>query len=170
MRKFKLTKTTMVKYRITFYQIISLKDFSNVKKGELGGWITREENVSQYGNAWVSDNACVSGDACVYGNAQVSGNAWVSDNAWVSGNAQVSGDARVVTKVINLIAACEFSVTAYCKFVQIGCKLHTQKEWKEIFRAGTYKGLCHNEKSYLQCKAAFEYCLTVMESRKDIER
>ena len=154
----------MVKYRITFYQIISLKDFSNVKKGELGGWITREENVSQYGNAWVSDNAQVSGNACVSDNARVSG------NAQVSGNARVYGDARVVTKVINLIAVCEFSVTAYCKFVQIGCKLHTQKEWKEIFRAGTYKGLCHNEKSYLQCKAAFEYCLTVMESRKDIER
>ena len=52
-----------------------------VVRGELGGWIEKESNLS--GNAWVS------GDAEVYGDA------WVSGNARVYGNAEVYGDARV---------------------------------------------------------------------------
>ena len=84
-------------------RIRALKDFSNVKVGELGGWIESEKNLSQdgkcwvygeaqvYGNALVSDDALVYDDAQVYGNAQVGGNAKVYFNACVVGNAVVSG-------------------------------------------------------------------------------
>ena len=83
------------------FRIRALISFSDVSKGDLGGWVEKEECVDQYGNAWVSGdarvygNAWVSGDARVYGNARVSGNARVYGNARVSGNAWVSGDARV---------------------------------------------------------------------------
>lgn len=40
-----------------------------MKAGELGGYVEKEENISQDGNAWV------------YGNAEVSGNARVSGDA-----------------------------------------------------------------------------------------
>ncbi len=88
-------------------RIIALKDFSDVKKGDVGGWIESEANLSQYGDCWVydyayvSDNARVSGNAricgnaCVYGNAKISGNAVVSDNAQIYGHALVSGNAQV---------------------------------------------------------------------------
>ncbi|MEM4270908.1 MAG: polymer-forming cytoskeletal protein, partial [Candidatus Pacearchaeota archaeon] len=76
-KKYKLTKTKKEWFGITFYQIEALKDFNDVKKGERGGWIEKESNLSQEGNAWVYGNARVSGDAFVYGNAQVSGNARV---------------------------------------------------------------------------------------------
>ena len=55
--KYKLTKNTKEVNDITFYQIQSLKDFGDVKKGDLGGWIEKENNLSQEGNCWVSDNA-----------------------------------------------------------------------------------------------------------------
>ena len=77
------------------YRIRALKDFHNVKKGKVGGYIASERNLSHEGEAWVYGNACVSGDARVYGNACVYGDAWVSGNAQVYGNAQVSGDAWV---------------------------------------------------------------------------
>ena len=73
----------------------------SIKKGDLGGYIEKEANLSVSGNAWLSGNAQVSGNARVSGDAQVSGNAWVSGDAqvsgdaWVSGNARVSGDAWV---------------------------------------------------------------------------
>ena len=35
------------------YRIKALKDFNNVKEGELGGYIESEQNLSQEGNAWV---------------------------------------------------------------------------------------------------------------------
>ena len=52
-----------------------------IGKGELGGWIEKESNLS--GNAWVSGNAKVYGNAEVYGGALVYGNAEVSGGALV---------------------------------------------------------------------------------------
>ena len=72
-----------------FYRIKSLKNFDNVKIGDIGGYVEKEDNLSHIGDCWIYDNAIVSG------NAMVSGNAIVSDNAMVSGNARVSGDAVV---------------------------------------------------------------------------
>ena len=89
------------------HQIIALKDFGNVKKGDIGGWIEDEKNLSQVGNAWVYGdarvlgnarvygNAFVCGDAMVFGDARVFDNAMVYGDAWVFGNASVFGDARV---------------------------------------------------------------------------
>jgi predicted acyltransferase (DUF342 family) len=79
----------------------TLKRVRYLDTGELGGYIESEENLSQEGNARVSDNACVFGNALVSDNAEVFGNALVYDNAlvfgsvWVSGNAEVFGNARV---------------------------------------------------------------------------
>ena len=104
-KKFKLTKNKKKVCWVVLYQIEALKDFGDVEKGDLGGWIEKEDNLSQdgdawvYGDAWVSGNASVSGNAQVYGNAYVSGNAQVSGNAHVSGNAQVYGDAWVYKKI-----------------------------------------------------------------------
>lgn len=77
------------------FRIKALVTFGNVKKGELGGFVEKEENLCHIGNCWVSDDARVFGNAWVSGNARVSGNVEVSEEAWVSGNAQVSGATRV---------------------------------------------------------------------------
>lgn len=77
------------------FKIRALKDFGDVKKGDLGGYVETEYNLITTGDAWVSDDARVFGNARVYGNAQVSGDAWVSGKAQVYGNAKVYGDAQV---------------------------------------------------------------------------
>ena len=93
------------KYRLTgnhinigsriLYQIEALKDFGDVKAGDLGGYIESEENLSQYDIAWVYGDAQVLGNAQVFDNARVYGNACVFDNARVYGNACVFGDAQI---------------------------------------------------------------------------
>ena len=101
MNKFELTKNKKEVFGTTLYQIKALKDFSNVSKGDLGGWIKKESNLSQLNNAWVYDDAKVYGNARVYGDAWVSGsakvygNAWVYDDAWVYDGARVCGSAYV---------------------------------------------------------------------------
>ena len=93
MKKFKLTSEFIVDISgVKLFRIKALIEFGNVKAGDLGGYIEKEENLSHMGNAWVSGNAQVSGDARVSGNARVSGDAQVFGDARVSGNAQVSGD------------------------------------------------------------------------------
>ena len=89
MKKFELTENFKMCFGRKLFQIralVSIKDV--VREGETGGYIEKEENLDQTGNAWVS------GDARVYGNALVSGDAWVSGNALVYGNAWVSEIGR----------------------------------------------------------------------------
>ena len=88
--KFELTDKYRVNvFGVKLFQIRCTKTFKYAEEGELGGFIEKEENLSQEGDAWVS------GNAQVYGNARVSGNAQVYGNARVSGNARVYGYARV---------------------------------------------------------------------------
>ena len=93
--KYKLTEETREVGGFTLHRIEALKDFSDVKKGEKGGWVEKEDNLSQLGNCWVYDNACVFANAKVYRNAKVCGNAKVYDKAFVFGNAKVFGNACV---------------------------------------------------------------------------
>ena len=102
MKKFELTTEFITSFLGTkLFRIKTLVKFGDVEKGELGGFVEKEENLEHYGNAWVSGGAIVfgdarvSGDAIVYEGARVYGNAKVSGCARVYGNARVSGDALV---------------------------------------------------------------------------
>ena len=77
------------------WRIRACKDFGNVKKGEVGGLVESEKNLSHEGNCWVTDDAKVFGNARVYGDAQVNGEAMVYGDAQVYGNALVTGGAHV---------------------------------------------------------------------------
>ena len=104
MKKFELTSEFMTNiFGVKLFRIRALIEFGRVKAGDKGGFVEKEENLSQEGNAWVYGDAEVSGDARVYGNAWVYGDAWVYGNAevtgdaWVYGNAEVTGDADYAT-------------------------------------------------------------------------
>ena len=94
-KKYKLTEETIIVNGKTLYRIKSLKDFGNVKKGDKGGFVEKEENLSQSGNCWVYDNAKVYNNAKVFDYADIYGNAEIFGNAIVSGNARVYGNAKV---------------------------------------------------------------------------
>lgn len=94
-KKYSLTDKSITVNGKKLFQIKAEISFGSVTKGELGGYIEKEENLSHDGNAWVSNNARVCDNARVYDNAQVYGNAWVSGNAWVYGNARVCDNAQV---------------------------------------------------------------------------
>ena len=100
-KKYKLTEETLEIEGHVLNRIIALRDFGEVKKGDLGGFIEKESNLSHdwtcwiYNDAVVRGNAMVYGDAKVYGNAEVYGNATVCGEAMVYGNAEVYGEAKV---------------------------------------------------------------------------
>ena len=106
-KKYRLTEKTKEWHGHTLHRIEALKDFGSVKKGDKGGWIESENNLSHDGDCWVGgeakvydnaqvrDNARVYGNALVYGSAVVRGDAIVRGDAVVSGNAQVRGGAIV---------------------------------------------------------------------------
>ena len=105
MKKFELTDEFITDAsRHKLFRIKALASFGTVSVGDLGGFVEKEENLSNDGSAWVSGNARVFGNARVSDNAQVSGDAWVFgdtrvfSNASISGNATISGNARVYGK------------------------------------------------------------------------
>ena len=63
MKKFELTSEFVTFLGKKLFRIKALISFGNVEEGELGGYVEKEENLSNDGNAWVC------GDARVYGNA-----------------------------------------------------------------------------------------------------
>ena len=94
-KKYKLTEETINVYGRTLHRIESLRDFGNVKKGDKGGFIENEDNLSQWDDCWVYDNAKVYNDAVVYDNAMVFKNAMVYGNACVFGDAEIYDNVRV---------------------------------------------------------------------------
>ena len=94
-KKFELTDETIEYRRRTLYRIRALKDFGDVKKGDLGGFVEKESNLSQFGDCWVYDEAKVFDYARVYYNAKIYNNAIIFDNAEVSVDAQVFNSAVI---------------------------------------------------------------------------
>ncbi|EHL2852761.1 hypothetical protein KCE64_005303, partial [Salmonella enterica subsp. enterica serovar Hvittingfoss] len=78
MKKFEIiTEMTKEIFGKKLFRIRALVSFDCVNKGDLGGWVEKEDNLSQEGNAWVFGDARVFGDAWVFGDARVYGDAWV---------------------------------------------------------------------------------------------
>ena len=134
-KKFELLlDDTITIFGIKLFRIKALISFGSVEEGELGGYIEKEDNLSFYGNAWVSGdawvygNAWVSGDAWVYGNAEVSGDAWVYGNAEVSGNAMVYGDADYIVFKNHWSSGRYFTYTKSNKMWRVGCFYGTGQE------------------------------------------
>lgn len=94
-KKYMLTDETKVIDGRTLHRVKALKDFGEVKAGDLGGFIEREENLSQEGNAWVGDYAKAFKKARIYGNAQIGGNAQISDNVQIYDNARIFGSVQI---------------------------------------------------------------------------
>ena len=126
--KYEFTGETLEYEGKTLHRIRALRDFGDVKAGEVGGWVESEANLSHKNLAWISDNARVTDNARVSGNARVSA-AWVTDNARVSGNARVS--AAWVTDNARVSGNARVSATKdYCTCGPIG----SRNDYTTVFR------------------------------------
>lgn len=106
-KKYEIVKSENIVHNgRTLYRIRALKSFwtapmTRVRKGDLGGYVESENNLSQEGYCWIHynakvyDNAKVLDDAVIYKHAEIFGNAVIRKNARVDDDAQICGDAKV---------------------------------------------------------------------------
>ena len=105
-KKYELTDEVIEHNGHTLHRIKSLKDFNFgkthwVHKGDLGGFIESEKNLSQDGDCWVDDdakvyqNAYIMDNACIIDNAEIFGDTWVFDNAIISDYAKIYDKAKI---------------------------------------------------------------------------
>ena len=96
-KKYEITKETMKAIdengdEKTLHRIKALKDFGNVKKGDFGGFVENESNLSQEGSCWIFDDAICCSNAIVYENAILCENAFVYGNVKIGGNSLINDD------------------------------------------------------------------------------
>ena len=100
----------------TLYRIIAMKSFATffdyVNKGDFGGYVSSEKNLSQEGTCWifphaaviedarVKDDAVVADYALIRNSAQISDSVFIADRAKVLGNAVVVDNATVLDNAI----------------------------------------------------------------------
>ena len=108
MKKYELIKESKTMFaEREIYRIRALKDFSDIKAGDVGGWVCSEDNLSQEGNCWiydeakcldnarVYDNAVMCGNAVMFGNAKMFDNAKMSDSSIICDNAEMCGNSKM---------------------------------------------------------------------------
>ena len=103
--KYELLQHPYTRGSETIYQIKALRDFSDVKAGDLGGYISTEENLSHDGDCWlyqqsvacekskVKDDAKLYGTSTLFDYAVAYNNAILKDDAELSDCARIGGDA-----------------------------------------------------------------------------
>ncbi len=82
-KKYRLTAETISIDGRVLHRIEALRYFGSISKGDKGGFVESELNLSHKGNCWIYN------DACVYDYAQVTENSNILENAKVCGHAQV---------------------------------------------------------------------------------
>jgi len=95
-KKYKLTKEEEeVKGTTTkVYRIKAIRDFSDVKAGDLGGYVESEKNLSHEGDCWIYDNSKVFENAYVCQDAKVFSGAEIFGDAVIRGNASIYYDCN----------------------------------------------------------------------------
>ena len=127
-KKYKLTDECITIGNTKLYRIEALKDFASIKKGDKGGFVESEYNLSQNDNCWVYGNARVKGDAKVFGDAQVYGNAKVNGNAEISGNAKISSISDYIIFKNWWSSGRHFTWTRSNNMWKVGCFYGTGEE------------------------------------------
>lgn len=107
------------------HRIVALKDIEineNIKisKGELGGFVESEENLSQEGNCWLDGHEHYL--AVAYGNAKILDDAYVDGETIVYDNAEIGGNAKIVDSKIGgncIVEDIEIIGGRFCENIKI---------------------------------------------------
>ena len=111
-KKYELTAEMKVVFGLTLYRIRALVAFGDVQAGDLGGWIEKEDNLSQYGDAWVYGNAWVYDDARVYGDAEVLKHVHLLTIGAIGSRDSVTTFFRTKEKKIKVVCGCFYGTIA----------------------------------------------------------
>lgn len=95
-KKYKITNVSSALRSATLYHIVALRDIPEkmVKKGDIGGYVESEANLSHEGSCWISKGSRV------FGNARVEEDAWVRKGSTVKDEAILNGHANILDTIV----------------------------------------------------------------------
>ena len=77
------------------HRIKALKDFEDVEKGDLGGYVEDYTNLSQYGNCWIYNDAKAMDNSKIYDNSIICDNSIMCDHSRIYDNSEMYGNSRM---------------------------------------------------------------------------
>lgn len=101
--KYEILNNDSILYNgIQLYRIKALKDFSDVKKGDLGGYIEKPSNLSQNGICWVYDNSKVLGEnSCFYHDSVIKHNS-IAIDVIAKGSSSITNKSTVNNSALEI--------------------------------------------------------------------
>ena len=93
--KYEITNIVGYRFKRKVYRIRALKDFGDVKKGYLGGYVSSYENLSQYGDCWIYDDAAVIDNALLENDSTVHNMTIVHGDSIIRGKSEVYNSTRI---------------------------------------------------------------------------
>lgn len=119
-KKYEILKTNTYNMNgKTLYRIIAIRNFGDIKKGEIGGFVESERNLSHNGNCWIHDDAKVYEKAKVYEDAQIYNHSMVYGKAKVYGHAKLFKSSLVTENAKIYGSSCLTGFTAIRHKVRI---------------------------------------------------
>lgn len=100
-KKYELTDETKNIDSNIVYRIRSLINFKshniNVHKGDFGGFVSKEENLSHDGSCWIFDNAVAFDNSKVFENAILEDDTVINGSTVIGGDAIIQGDTTIIS-------------------------------------------------------------------------
>lgn len=89
-KKYNLTEHSKIFNGKLLHRIQALKDFGDVKAGDIGGWVEGEHNLDIFGNCWIYDNSIAMGKSIVCGESKICNNSIIHNSAKICRNAIIN--------------------------------------------------------------------------------
>lgn len=110
-KKYKIRKDLSIEFEgHTLYRIEALKNISyDVDKGDIGGFVEDEYNLSRDFDCWIYNEAKVFGEASIDNNAVILNNAIVKNHAIIDGNSTICGNSIIdgYVHIRNYVTICD---------------------------------------------------------------
>jgi NDP-sugar pyrophosphorylase family protein len=121
------------------FRIRALRDFADVKAGDLGGYVQYEDTLSHEGNCWIYDGCMVFGGSSIIGDVQVKGESYVFqsmlwENVVIEGRSEITkctmkDNVRVSSGVVGSSWCCGNAIIeGHVSFSHIGGNAHVKKD------------------------------------------
>ena len=180
-KKYELVPETVKEfYSKPMYRIRALKDFSDVKKGDLGGYVESEDNLSQTDNCWIYDDSIVGLGARVINNAvvkdcstvivhsEISDNAVIEDNSHIENSTIVSDQSRVIKSFITNESAVVYKSVVRNSFVEQSSAIIDSSVGPDVHikNGAVIRFDINDSDDYVVYSTPFSYCRSLTASTK----
>ena len=85
------------------HRIRALRDFGDVKKGDLGGYVENDYNLSHEGNCWIYNNGKAMDNSRLYDDSAMYNNSEMHDNSAMYGDSELNNKVKLYGKLTSKV-------------------------------------------------------------------